>query len=150
MEAQAALVRADGAAHLDAVAAVDLHLALVIDPGHAEQHGALGLDHALQNAGLQVMRVGLEEWPQAAQHFFHSLVEFRLGRVALLQAREEIVDRFDHGRHLTKRIGLIGFFQECTKKQSHRNRAKCRFFEIIWCVFYNCIQIRYQCWPLRG
>ncbi|MEX5623815.1 hypothetical protein ABFV62_27190, partial [Pseudomonas syringae] len=38
------------------------------------------------------------------------LVEFRLARVTLLQACKEMVDRFDHGRHLTKRIGLIGFF----------------------------------------
>ncbi|MNV90113.1 hypothetical protein D3C71_1844640 [compost metagenome] len=58
------------------------------------------------------MRVGFEERPQGAQHLFHRLVEFRLAWVTLLKAREEIVDRFDHGRHLTKRIGLIGFFSE--------------------------------------
>ncbi|MNZ82402.1 hypothetical protein D3C78_1010990 [compost metagenome] len=97
VETQAALVGADGTAHLDAVAAVDLNLALVIDPRHAEQHRALGFDHALENAGLQVVWVGFEERPKAAQHFFHRLVEFGLGRVALLQALEEMVDRFDHG-----------------------------------------------------
>ncbi|MCY1180183.1 hypothetical protein D9M73_206130 [compost metagenome] len=140
MEAQPALVRANGTAHLNAVTAVDLHLALVVDPGDAEQYGAPGLDHALEDAGLQVVGVGFKEWPQGAQHLFHRLVEFRLAWVTLLQAREEIIDRFDHGRHLTKRIGLIGFFQKCTKKQSHRNRAKCRFFEIIWCVLCKCIQ----------
>ena len=36
MEPQAALVGADGAVHLDAEAAVDLHLAAVVDPRHAE------------------------------------------------------------------------------------------------------------------
>ena len=38
VEAQAALVGADGGVELDAVAAVHLHLALIVDPGHAE-HG---------------------------------------------------------------------------------------------------------------
>ena len=47
MEAQAALVGADSAVRLHAVAAVDLHLALVVLPRHAEHHDALRLDHAL-------------------------------------------------------------------------------------------------------
>src|SRR5690606_40936831 len=51
MKAQAALVRADGAVHLDAVATVDAHLAHVVYPGYAEHNGAIGLDHALKNAG---------------------------------------------------------------------------------------------------
>ena len=49
VEAQAALVGADGAVHLDAEAAVDLDLALVVDPGHAEHDHALGLDDALED-----------------------------------------------------------------------------------------------------
>ena len=42
VEAQAALVGADRAVHLDAEAAVDLHLALVVQPRHAEHDHALG------------------------------------------------------------------------------------------------------------
>ncbi|MOA01389.1 hypothetical protein D3C78_1207970 [compost metagenome] len=101
VETQAALVRADGAAHLDTVAAVDLDLARVINPRHTEQDCPLRLDHALKNAGLKVMRIGLKEWPETAQHFFDCLVELRLGRVALFQARKEIFDGFDH-RHFTR------------------------------------------------
>lgn len=42
MEAQAALVRAQGRVELDAVAAVDLELALVVLPDDAELDDALG------------------------------------------------------------------------------------------------------------
>jgi hypothetical protein len=52
VEAQAALVRADRAVHLDAEAAVDLDVALVVDPRHAEHHHALGLDDALEDLAL--------------------------------------------------------------------------------------------------
>ena len=48
---QAALVGADGAVELHAEAAVDLDLALVVHPGHAEHDLALGLHDALQDAG---------------------------------------------------------------------------------------------------
>ncbi len=51
MEAQAALVGADGAVHLDAEAAIDLDIALVIEPRHTEHNEALGLGDALQDFG---------------------------------------------------------------------------------------------------
>jgi hypothetical protein len=41
VEAQTALVGADGGVELYAVAAVDLHLAVVVNPGNAEHHHAL-------------------------------------------------------------------------------------------------------------
>ncbi len=49
VEAQAALVGADRAVHLDAEAAVDLDLALVVHPRHAEHDHALGLDDPLED-----------------------------------------------------------------------------------------------------
>ena len=106
VEAQAALVRTDGTAHLHAIAAVDLHPPGIVDPGHAEQDGPLRLDHALDDAGLQVARVGFEERPQRAQHLFHGLVELGLIGIALLQAGEEKVDRFGHWRGLCKHSNL--------------------------------------------
>ncbi len=96
MKAQAALVRADGAVHLDAVATVDAHLALVVDPGYAEHDGALGLDHALKNAGLQVVWVGFEEGPEAADDLFYGLVELGLVGVALLNTGKKGVNGFNH------------------------------------------------------
>ncbi|MNZ94359.1 hypothetical protein D3C78_1134640 [compost metagenome] len=92
VEAQAALVRADGAAHLYAEATVDVHPALVIDPRYAEQDGAFGLDDTVDDAGFEVARVGLQERPQAAQHLFHCLMELGLIGVAPLQAFEEGVN----------------------------------------------------------
>jgi hypothetical protein len=53
VEAQAALVRADGAVHLDAETAIDLDLALIIDPRHAKHDRALRLADALQDAGVR-------------------------------------------------------------------------------------------------
>ncbi len=96
VEAQAALVWADGAVHLDAETAVDLDTALIVDPRHAEDDGALRLHHAFDDAGLHVVRVGFEEWPEAANHFFHRLVEFGLVGVALLQSGEKGINGFDH------------------------------------------------------
>ena len=110
VEAQTALVRADGAAHLDAVAAVDLHLATVIDPGHAKQNGAFRLDHALENAGLAITRIGFEEGPQTAHHLLHRLVEFRLIGIALFQARQERIDGQRHAaprHHADKVAGTL-------------------------------------------
>ncbi|MNE51215.1 hypothetical protein D3C80_1458330 [compost metagenome] len=97
MEAQAALVRADGAAHLHAVATVDAHHALIVDPRYAEQDGAFRLDHALEDGGLHVARFALQEGPQAAHHFFDRLVEFRLVGVAALELGQEGVKGQGHG-----------------------------------------------------
>jgi len=47
MEPQPALVGADGAVHFNAESAIDLNLALIIEPWHAEHHDALGFDDAL-------------------------------------------------------------------------------------------------------
>ena len=99
METQAALVGADGAAHLHTEAPVDLHPAGIVDPGHAEQDCALRLDDALDDAGFQIARIGFEEGPQAAQHLFHGLVELGLIRVALLEALQKNVDGWRHGAH---------------------------------------------------
>jgi hypothetical protein len=49
VEAQAALVGAERRVELHAEAAVDLHLALVVDPRHAEDDLALGLADALDD-----------------------------------------------------------------------------------------------------
>ena len=52
MEAQSALVGADGAVHLDAETAVDLNVALIVEPRHAEHEDALGLDNSFEQCVL--------------------------------------------------------------------------------------------------
>ena len=86
MEAQAALVGADGAVELDAVAAVHLDLALIIDPGHTEGDDALGLDQTLDQAGLLVLGMLLHHGLDALQHLADSLQELRLIGIALCKA----------------------------------------------------------------
>ncbi|KAF1054307.1 MAG: hypothetical protein GAK43_00973 [Stenotrophomonas maltophilia] len=96
VETQAALVRADGAAHLYPETTVDLHPAGIVDPRHTEHDRPLGLDDTLQHAGFAVMRVGVEERPQGTQHLFHRLVEFGLIGVAALEPLEECVNGLGH------------------------------------------------------
>ena len=83
VKAQAAFVGTDGGVHLHAVAAVYLHIALVVHPRHAEHHHALGLDDAFQQALLRVFGVFFQKRFQAAKHFFNGLVEHGLIGVAL-------------------------------------------------------------------
>ena len=52
METEPALVGADGAVELDAVAGVGLHRSLIINPGHAERKDAVRFDHSLDNLCL--------------------------------------------------------------------------------------------------
>jgi hypothetical protein len=40
--------------------------------------------------------MGFEKWPEAANHFFHGLVELGLVWVALLQEGEKGINGFDH------------------------------------------------------
>ena len=91
MKAHAALERADRRAVLYAPAAVHMGLAGVIGPGHAELDHPLRLHQTLQQAVFQVAGVTLQERPQALDHFFHGLQEFRLMRITLGHVVEKVV-----------------------------------------------------------
>jgi hypothetical protein len=74
VEAQAALVGSDGAVELDAEAAVHLNmLPLSSTQGIAEDDGALGLHHPLQEHLALVLGVGLDEGDHHFGHFMHGL-----------------------------------------------------------------------------
>ena len=94
MEAQTALVGADGAVELDAVAAVHLDLALVIDPGYTEGDDALRLDQTLDEAGLLVLGMLLHDGLDALQDLADSLQEFGLVSIALFQALVDTLQIF--------------------------------------------------------
>ena len=96
MEAQAAFIGAHRARHLDAVAAVDLDLALVILPCDAERDGPFWLNHALQDLRFFILRMRLEDRDDAREHFRYRIVEHLLLRVLLLDAREHIFDILFH------------------------------------------------------
>ena len=57
VEAQTALVRADGAVELYAVAEVHLHLAFVVNPGHPERDDTLWFDDTLYDLGFLKLRM---------------------------------------------------------------------------------------------
>ena len=96
MEAEAALVRPDRGVELDAVAAVDLNDAVVVDPGNAEHDRALGLDHTLEDGGLFVLGVGLDHGGEGGEHLFDRLDEFRFVSVFRLDVGENLLDVFAH------------------------------------------------------
>ena len=84
VEAQTALVGAQGGIVLHTIAAVHMILAVVVHPGDAELNGALRLHDPLQQAGLFVLGVSIDHRLQRREDLFHSLQEFGLGSVLFL------------------------------------------------------------------
>ena len=127
MEAQAALVGADGAVELDTVAAVDLNLARIIDPRHTEGDDALRLDQTLDEAGLLVLGVLLHDGLDALQNLADSLQEFGLVCIALSQT---IINTFQVFIRQHNRILLFPFILSPVLSQYHRTlyhyKAFCR------------------------
>jgi len=78
MKAQPALVRADGAVHLDAKAPVHLDVLAVVDPRNPEDDDAFGLHHAVGDTGIEIFRVAIEERPHRLDHFVNCLMELVL------------------------------------------------------------------------
>lgn len=76
VEAEAALVRSDGAVEFDAVGAVDLHITLVVDPRYTEDDGAFRLDDAFEDGGIFVLLVGGKYGFDCGKNFLHGLQEF--------------------------------------------------------------------------
>ena len=86
MQAQTALVRANRAVELHTVAAVDLHLALIVHPRHTEGDDALRLHEAFeQSRRFVLLFVPFDNGLKGRQNFGRRLNEFRLVGVANLQ-----------------------------------------------------------------
>src|SRR5690606_6995091 len=97
VEAESALVGAERAVELHAEAAVDVHLAPVVLPRHAEDDLALGLADALDD--LLVGELGMLDAHrlQRLQHLTHGLMELALARVAGDDLLEDRLDPFFEG-----------------------------------------------------
>ena len=91
MEPQTALVRADGAVELDAEAAVDVDVALIILPGHTELDDALRLHQAVHDALFDILGAGFHHGDQGGQDLPDCLVELRLGRIPLNDPIHQVV-----------------------------------------------------------
>ena len=108
VETDAALVGADGAVHLDAVAAVDLDFAFVVEPRHAEDDDALGLCDAFQHLHLLQDRAGDDVRCQRFGHLADGLVELRFTGIAGDEPGHEIFDVLS-GLLVHKRMDFEGF-----------------------------------------
>ena len=73
VETEAALIRTDCRIELDAVAAVDLDLALIVHPGHPENDSALGLHNATDDVLLFQPGIGFHHGHQSLQHLVDGL-----------------------------------------------------------------------------
>ena len=85
VEAKTAFVRANSRVELHAVANVDLHLTLVVDPGYTEGHDALGLNQTLDGLSLLELGMLIVDVLNGFEHFFHCLQKLRLTWVLALQ-----------------------------------------------------------------
>ncbi len=74
------------------VAAVHLHLALVVHPGHAEHDHALGFDQSVEESMLGVALVLGDEGPEALHDLAHGLQELGLAGVALFDVGQELLE----------------------------------------------------------
>ena len=83
-ETKAALVGSDHARELDAVAAVHVHVALVILPRNTEHDDTLRLDHSLENSVLLIFRMCVDQRAQRRENLLNRLAELRLVRVLCL------------------------------------------------------------------
>ena len=91
-ETEAALVRTDGAVELNTERTIDFHFAGIVDPGYPELNDPLGLDKALQQGGLLVLGVLLNDLLQGTENLFHGLNEFLLIRIAALYILNNSLD----------------------------------------------------------
>ena len=82
MKTDAALERAERRIELDAEAAIDLDLTLVVDPRHAENDLPLRFADALDQRVLCVVRMLGDDGSEAVEHFAYGLVEFFFAWIA--------------------------------------------------------------------
>ena len=102
VEAQAALIGADGGIELDAEAAVYLDGALVVHPGHSKLDHTLRLHDALKDARLLQLGTLLHDRLEGLQHFAHSLEEFRLMGIFLLHGGIDVLQVSTFKFHVAK------------------------------------------------
>jgi len=106
MKPHAALVGADGAVHLDAIALVELDRTRVVDPGNAEEEHTLRLGHTLEDLGRAVLRVSLDHGLERLHDLHDGLMKLRLAGVLGREFGHEFVNEFAHVVPSTWRYGL--------------------------------------------
>src|SRR6202030_3582480 len=91
-------------------AAVDLHLAAIIEPRHAEHKDSFRLRNAFQNFGFVIFGVALQHRPQGFEYFENGLMKFWFGWVFGFDEIENLVGvvrrriRFGRFHDMTHRL----------------------------------------------
>ena len=126
MEPQTALVGADRTVELHAIAGVDLDFALVVHPRNLEDDRTFRNDHAFKNLVLLVLRLGVEHLRKRTENLGHTLNEFLLIAVGLLQPGQ---DAFHILAHLKKPFVIwnSAFCQIDISPTRSKNRANLCF-----------------------
>ena len=83
MESETALIRTDGGIELNSVSAVDLNLAVVVDPRNTELDESLGFDDTVDHARLDNVGTPLDNRLERFKNLSDSLKKFGLIGVAL-------------------------------------------------------------------
>jgi hypothetical protein len=83
VEADAALIRPEGAIELDSKATVYLEIAPIVLPGHAEDDLSFWLNKTLQDFGLDIFRMLIEDRSQTLKYFFYRLVKLGFTGITL-------------------------------------------------------------------
>ena len=96
MEPQAALVRADGAVHLNAKPAINMDIAMVVSPGNAKHNHPFRFDDALKYLLVPILRVLLEHNRQRIENFLDRLMKLRFGRVLRLHLGHQLCYVISH------------------------------------------------------
>ena len=91
VEADAALIGADRIVVLDAVAALDADIVVVVLPADAEGDDPVGLGDAAQDLPAVIFLLVGDEVENVLGDFLHRLDEFGLARIAALHALHEAV-----------------------------------------------------------
>ena len=93
VEAQAALVRAEGAVHLHAISLVDVNLSKIVGPGNSEHDDAFRLNHPLKDFKVNKIGIFCDIRGHTLDNFPHRLVELRLSRVAGNEFIHKVIDK---------------------------------------------------------
>ena len=83
MEPETALIRTDGGIELNSVSAVDLNLAVVVDPRNTELDESLGFDDTVDHTRLDNVGTPLDNRLERFKNLSDSLKKFGLIGVAL-------------------------------------------------------------------
>ena len=94
VETKPALVGSNRRVELHAVALVHAHLALVVNPRHAEDENPLRHHDALQNRRLLVLRIRLEDGIERREDFLDRLKEFGLVRILRANVGQDLINVF--------------------------------------------------------